>query len=236
MSILVDRINERLAATKQTARGASLRAGLGPDAIRNILNGRSESPKMSTIRALAQSLATTIPYLTSADATQPKTSDLMPQEMITLPVAHTVAAGPWHAVDDYVDEEPVMMTVQSVPGYESFPQWLERVNGDSFNKLIGPGSFVHVVDAIATGYEPRDEDVVVVVRTRAQGALTERTLKQVEVTRDGVQLWPRSHNAKWSKPLIITDGLEDHEDDVEVRIAGRVLRSYMDFSGGSRRR
>lgn len=231
MNSLVDRLNERLAATGQSARAASIRAGLGPDAIRNVLTGRSGSPKMSTVRALAQALDTTIPYLMGETDRKARLAvDPATAAFVSLPVSHTVAAGPWHAVDDYVDDEPETLLVQSVPGFEGCPQWLERVQGDSFNKLISPGSFVHVVDAIATGYEPRSGDIVVVVRSRAQGALVERTLKQVELTSAGIELWPRSHNPRWDKPILITEGLQDHEDDVEVRVAGRVLRAFMDFS------
>lgn len=234
MSILADRISKRLEATGQTARSASLRAGLGADAIRNILTGRSGSPKVSTLRALAHVLDTTIPYLAGAqDEPTPKPS-ITDGHFVDLPVIHTVAAGPWHAMDDYVDEEPEMLTVPTIPGYEGFRQWIERVRGDSFNQFIADGSYVHVVDAIDMHYEPRDGDIVVVTRSRAQGALVERTLKQVGVAQEGILLFPRSHNPKWSKPLIVTDGLADNEDDVEVRIAGRVLRAFLDFTNDAR--
>lgn len=63
MSQLAERIRERLEATGKTARGASLEAGLGPDAIRIILDGRSVSPRMATIAALAPVLECDVAYL-----------------------------------------------------------------------------------------------------------------------------------------------------------------------------
>lgn len=57
------RISERLSATNQTARGASLKAGLGADAIRIILTGRSISPRAENLSALAGALNCDIRYL-----------------------------------------------------------------------------------------------------------------------------------------------------------------------------
>jgi len=235
MSILIDRIQARLKETGLSARAASRRAGMSDDAIRNILNGKSAAPKMSTMRSLAQALDTTIPYLMGEIEHSPVRPNLTQGDSIDLPVMHTVAAGPWLSPDDYTDVEPEIMTVQAARGFEGIPQWLERVRGDSFNRLIGDGSYVHVADAIAMGYEPRTGDIVVVIRSRAQGALIERTLKEVEVEPGGhVRLWPRSYNPRWSEPISVVDGLGDHENEVEVRIVGRVLRAISDFTDRSR--
>lgn len=63
MNGLAERIQERLQATGKTARGASLEAGLGADAIRIILDGRSASPRMKTISALAEVLDCSVAHL-----------------------------------------------------------------------------------------------------------------------------------------------------------------------------
>jgi phage repressor protein C with HTH and peptisase S24 domain len=62
---LIDRINERLAAVGLRPRTASLRAGLGADAIRSIQRGKSQSPRTDTLAKLAPVLETTLEYLST---------------------------------------------------------------------------------------------------------------------------------------------------------------------------
>jgi hypothetical protein len=148
---------------------------------------------------------------------------------VVLPIIHEVGAGVWRSVDDYVDPNPEVYPVaEYLPAYAKWPQWIEAVRGDSYNKKVPDGSLVHVVDAIAMGYEPRHGDTVVVVRRRHQGAMIERTLKEVEQTPTGFELWPRSFNPKWNEPLNYTADTKEGED-IEVEIAGKVVRAYIRF-------
>ncbi len=62
---LIDRITERLAAVGLKPRTASLRAGLGADAIRSILRGKSQYPRTDTLAKLAPVLGTTLEYLST---------------------------------------------------------------------------------------------------------------------------------------------------------------------------
>lgn len=62
---LIDRINERLAVVGLRPRTASLRAGLGADAIRSIQRGKSQSPRTDTLAKLAPVLDTTLEYLST---------------------------------------------------------------------------------------------------------------------------------------------------------------------------
>ncbi|NNE82471.1 MAG: hypothetical protein HKN28_00720 [Alphaproteobacteria bacterium] len=64
---LIDRINERLAALGLKARTASLRAGLGPDAIRSIQRGKSRYPRTDTLAKLAPVLGTSLEYLSTGN-------------------------------------------------------------------------------------------------------------------------------------------------------------------------
>ena len=115
---------------------------------------------------------------------------------VRLPIRYEVAAGGFLRRDDQQDEPYGFRTVTAVPPYLSAPQWLERVVSDSMDRLIPAGAVLHVVDAIAIEYEPRTGDVVIVERISGQGSMVERTVKQVEVTTKGVELWPRSMNAR----------------------------------------
>lgn len=62
---LVDRINQRLAVLGLKPRTASLRAGLGADAIRSIQRGKSHYPRTDTLAKLAPVLGTTLEYLST---------------------------------------------------------------------------------------------------------------------------------------------------------------------------
>lgn len=69
-STLANKINERLKATGLSKRAASLKAGLGPDIIRDILRGQSKSPSVDTIKKLSEVLGTTAAYLMSENTGQ----------------------------------------------------------------------------------------------------------------------------------------------------------------------
>jgi len=145
-----------------------------------------------------------------------------------LPIAHEVAAGLWLPSDELRDEPIGYYDAHFLREYASFQQWLEAVSGDSMDRMLPHGALIHVVDAIAMGYAPKHDDLVVVVRRRAQGAFVERSVKQVALTPDGVELWPRSHSPRWSAPLTMRDGMDDHEE-AEVEIVGKVVQAYIDF-------
>ena len=64
---LIERINQRLAAVGLKPRTASLRAGLGADAIRSILRGKSQYPRTDTLAKLAPVLQTSLEYLSTGN-------------------------------------------------------------------------------------------------------------------------------------------------------------------------
>ncbi|HAD84274.1 MAG TPA: hypothetical protein DCG71_05460 [Brevundimonas sp.] len=142
-----------------------------------------------------------------------------------LPIRYDVGAGLWQEVAD----AQIFLGVGTVapdPAYAGFPQWLERVQGDSMDEEYRQGEMVHVVDAIALGYSPQHGDHVILVRRRNDGAEMERTIKEVVRTPDGrLEFWPRSTNARWRQPIILHHGLAGDET-VEVEVAALVIGSY----------
>lgn len=205
----------------------SIKAGLHEDTVRNIIRGATKEPSAVKLLKLARVLETSVEHMIDEDA--PSSGIAPPAKKIDLPVRYRVGAGAWHEVDDIDQADPRMEVAERIDAYAPFPQWLEEVVGDSLDKMIPPGALVHVIDAIAMGYQPAHDDLVVVLRSRLGGALLQRTIKQVQMGAAGqIELWPRSHNARWGGPINITAGTTTNED-VEVQIVGKVVRAYMKF-------
>lgn len=144
------------------------------------------------------------------------------QEATLLPIRYEVGAGIWRSVDD-THASYGEGRVLADPAFAGFEQWMERVVTDSMDKEYPVGSLLHVVDSIGIGYAPRTGDHVIVER-RQDGGLRERTVKEVSVTRRGLELVARSNNPRWDGPIAIVDGHD--EAHCEVEIVGLVLGSY----------
>lgn len=196
---------------------------------------KAEVARTTIARAVKESYpfvtsSRTLSKLASAAGVEPpnfRSQDRYATAPIFLPVRHRAQAGHWIEVD-FAEEAPPAppMFVPASPGYSNPSQWLELVVGDSVDREIPAGSFVHVVDAIERGYRPRTGDFVVVQRARDGGRLLERSIKQVEIRPDNqVELWPRSHNPQWNTPLC----LDDAQDGVTAEIVGLVIASYRRF-------
>lgn len=193
------------------------RAGVAPSTIFRALKDDYEFVTSSrTLSRLA----------TAADVSPPDTGSVEPAAVRAqfLPIRYEVGAGLWQEVED----PQVFLgsgTVAPDPSYLGFPQWLERVRGDSMDREYRDGELVHVVDAVALGYFPRHGDHVVLVRRRADGAVMERTIKEVVRTGGGrIEFWPRSTNARWSAPVLLEPEVADPTTEVEV--AALVIGSY----------
>lgn len=141
-----------------------------------------------------------------------------------LPVRYKVQAGLWYEIDADEPPEQVTLAVLPDPRFSEFPQWLEKVVGDSVDLKIPAGHYAHVVDAIELGYAPKQNDWVVVERRREQGRDRERTIKQVDIASGHVRLMPRSKNPRWSEPVDFLCGSKS--GDVEVEIVGLVIGAY----------
>lgn len=148
---------------------------------------------------------------------------------VGLVIRDRIQAGNWLEADDTGQSSFRTFPAVKDARYLHADQWLSEVVGDSVNRLnIFEGDMVHLVDAIAIGYHPRTGDVVEVERLRHGGGERELTVKQIELVPDGLLLWPRSTNARWSKPLELREGTSDNED-IEVRIRGLVIGLHRRF-------
>ena len=77
------------------------------------------------------------------------------------------------------------------------------------------GDFIICISYFETRMFPQDRDIVVV--TERNGHLVSRTVKEVEVHADRVELWPRSSNAQFQSPITIPRTLDpDIESNIEI--------------------
>lgn len=210
-----------------TPRAVSRALGDNPYLIRDILSGRSRNPRADTIKRIADYLGVTMSHLTDGSpplANQEEKPLITPRVLV---VRYRVQAGYWLEADAFA--EPAVRTYPVSPDTrfaDHIPQWLEEVVGDSVDRKIPEGGFAHVIDAIELGYAPRHGDFVVVERRRQQGALRERSIKQVRITAGGrVELWPYSTNPRWNQPLTLSDS----DASTETEIVGLVVGAYTPF-------
>jgi AcrR family transcriptional regulator len=215
--------------TGQTATALARRAGVNQTTFTRPLNSKEHKYAIKFQALKDLSAATGIPLPPELVAAREAGRPPVPAEVV-LDIRYEVAATGFLPRADLHQEPIGRRKVPSVAPFADYPQWLERVVNDSMNMLIPPGSEVHVVDAIAMNYAPRHGDIVIVERTAAQGALVERTVKQIEMGPDGPELWPRSYNPRHQAPVHLSAGAE-HHDDLSVQIVGLVVRSYQFFTG-----
>lgn len=216
-----ERLRALIAERGTTARAVSRAVGSNDTLVRDILSGKSQNARGDSMAKIADHLGVSLSELITGDG--PAVADRFAE----LAMIGPVQAGAWLAVDDVAQDEPAMWPAAIDRRYPRARQWLREVRGDSMNaRGIFEGDLAHLVDWFESGVNPNTGMIVEVTRYRDGGGLREVTLKEVEVTRDAIMLWPRSTNPKWKDPVRLDD---DTGSDVEVRITGLLLAKITRF-------
>ncbi len=133
----------------------------------------------------------------------------------------TIAAGVWLEHD----EAPQLTDLLPVVGgrWSSLEQYAYRVSGPSVDKLrIYDGDYVVCVPYFDARRHPTQDDIVVVERRR--GTVIERTVKQLALTAEGCELWPRSSDPRFQLPLAVNrEGEGAESDGTTIEITGLVI-------------
>lgn len=184
------------------------------------LFGRTSNPRATTIHAVARAVQRDPRFLTGEiDAVEQAPAEPKGE---FLPIRYRVAAGVWRERDDEVQEFLGEGPMPPPDAFAAFPQWWEVVEGESINRIYPPGALVRVIDAIALGYRPRNDDLVILERRRDGRA--ERTVKQVRISGRRVIVQGSSTNKRYNAELDVTEGLVDGD---EVEIVGFVAGAYI---------
>ena len=198
------------------------RAGVAPSTITRPLNDPDFkfTPKPVTLRKIAEAAGVDLPsVLAAAPRSAPSTNEL--------PIIGPIQAGAWLLLDETVQDDPIYFTAVADRRYPHARQWLREVRGDSMNaRGVMPGDLAHIVDVTDAGLNLNTGMIVEVTRCRDGGSLREITLKEVEITPNGIKLWPRSTNPRWTEPVVLDDG---QGSDIEVQVTGLLLQSIKRF-------
>ena len=107
--------------------------------------------------------------------------------------------------------------------YAGYDQFLLKVRGSSMNIDFPEGCLAHCVHIEYHPDEVMPNSGSNVIVERRRSGLTEVTIKEVVLSEEGIyELWPRSHDPAWNKPLIL-DG--DATVD-EIQITALVVGCY----------
>lgn len=143
-----------------------------------------------------------------------------PVNSVTLvPLVAKANAGAFR-YDEGLETEGVQVPAVPRADIPAGVQYAVEVDGPSINLRIPDGAF-----AICAPYDkypggPKHGQLVHVVRERA--GLHEHTIKEIQYTRKGVLLMPRSTDARFQEAI----DMASPEDDTTVRIHGVVIGSF----------
>lgn len=172
-TVLQARIRARLDELRVTPRKVSLAAGLGPDAIRTILSGRSRSPRAENLQALALALHCDVGYLlgTQDEPLADHAPHRLPNQslvgVIKMHMRERLRIG-WVDIGRISEEKWQETDISTLPQYLPGYQYLALLDDTSFNRIYPKGALLHVLDMIGSDAPIRDGDVVIVHRQRLQ--------------------------------------------------------------------
>lgn len=140
-----------------------------------------------------------------------------PKSLATIPVIGIVRAGLWQDAD--AGDNGLYEQVPAAPDEQVEWQFAYKVEGTSLNKRAQPGDHLICLDIVKSHYDVKENDLVIVQRSRFDGQMIERTAKRVRRTITGYELWPESTDPLYQEPI----RLDNTDDGSEYAIIGKVL-------------
>ena len=138
-------------------------------------------------------------------------------------VVGEVAAGAWREAAAML--KPYSLPVTPHPDYPVDAQRLYKISGNSVNKVVQDGDYIHCLDIHASGEMPVSGDLVVV--RRMEHGLAEYTAKRYLRVNGKPVLRPESTDEDFQDDLCL-----DGDDSVEIEITDIVLAKWKAISRG----
>lgn len=170
-------------------------------------------PRHSTLIAIAKATGKDLRWLESGLAA----------DVIGMRVIGEVAAGLWK--EGSVEFKPYGQPVAPHPGYPAEMQRLYKVTGESVNKIVQDGEYIHCVSVKDGGATPLHNDLVVVARH--EHGLSEYTVKRLIIDGRAKILRPESSDEQWQSDIVI-----DGNDDTSVEITDVVIAKWSPLRRG----
>ncbi len=140
-----------------------------------------------------------------------------------VPIVGEVAAGLWMEAALFETEKAEESTISYDVRFPTQSQYVVRVRGESLNKVAANGDLLLCVDYLSAGIEPKENDLVLVERSRDDGMTIERTAKRVIRMNGQSELMPESTDPRFQDTIVFREGDFDH---TEVTIKARIVMVF----------
>jgi len=140
-----------------------------------------------------------------------------------VPVVGEVAAGLWMEAALFETENAEESTISYDIRFPPHAQYIVRVRGESLNRIAANGDLLLCVDYLAAGIELKENDLVLVERSRDNGMTIERTAKRLVKLNGESELMPESDDPRFQDTILYREGDFDH---TEVTIKARIVMVF----------
>lgn len=140
-----------------------------------------------------------------------------------VPIVGEVAAGLWMEAALFETENSLESTISYDVRFPAQSQFVVRVRGESLNRIAGNGDLLLCVDYLAAGIELKENDLVLVERSRDEGMTIERTAKRLINVNGQSELMPESDDPRFQDTIVYREGDADH---TEVKIKAKIIMVF----------
>lgn len=140
-----------------------------------------------------------------------------------VPIVGEVAAGLWMEAALFETENALESTISYDVRFPAQAQYVVRVRGESLNRIAGNGDLLLCVDYLAAGIELKENDLVLVERSRDEGMTIERTAKRLVNLNGQSELMPESDDPRFQETIVYREGDADH---TEVKIKAKIVMVF----------
>lgn len=140
-----------------------------------------------------------------------------------VPIVGEVAAGLWMEAALFETENAEESTISYDVRFPAQAQFVVRVRGESLNRIAANGDLLLCVDYMAAGIELKENDIVLVERSRDNGMTIERTAKRIIKLNGQSELMPESDDPRFQETIVYREGDFDH---TEVKIKAKIVMVF----------
>lgn len=201
---LISLIDEYLRSSGLSDRKASMRAGGGPDMIRDLRRRGKRVPAADVLASLERVLGAPKDSLLAAIDGLITPAAGSPPQLVRVPVKGMVQAGLWRDAIEWPQEDWYSIVAPADDRHPGAERFGLVVRGTSMDRLYPEGTIVLAVKFGDLARTPKPGERVVVLRRDRRTGDYEATLKEYDLDDKGRHiLWPRSNDPEFQSPIIL---------------------------------